>query len=158
MAIGTYKDWFLELGGWRLGVEYSRVHVEQEPYLDRYILYIGRLTLRLHKFYRGDDDRAPHDHPWTFWTFPLTSYWERVWAPDNGRYLGRFVVKAWRFHKRPSAYRHIVEGRADRSTKPFWTFVVTGGPNRRWGFWPEPNKHVYWREWDLAGSQIKQRD
>lgn len=147
--LGDYHYWGLKLfnGHFRLGVEFSRVQVDGVPYLDRYIAYIGGPTLRLHKFYRGDDDRAPHTHPWRFWTFPLADYWERVWASDNGRYLGRFVVKAWRFHSRPANYRHVVEGRADRKTGPFWTFVTTGSRKHEWGFYPEPNKFVPWREW-----------
>lgn len=39
-------------------------------------LWIGRL--RLHIFHRGDQDPDYHDHPWGFWTFPLTSYVEEV--------------------------------------------------------------------------------
>ena len=34
-------------------------------------VWFGRL--RVHVFYRGDADADPHDHPWDFWTFPLTS-------------------------------------------------------------------------------------
>jgi hypothetical protein len=44
------------------------------PYMTR--ATIGRL--RLHIFWRGDADPDPHDHPWGFWTFPLTSYVEEV--------------------------------------------------------------------------------
>ena len=43
-------------------------------YMTRY--WIGRL--RLHIFHRGDQDPDHHDHPWPFWTFPLTSYVEEV--------------------------------------------------------------------------------
>jgi hypothetical protein len=148
--MGTYKFLGFDLFKKRFGLEFSRVHAEGKPYLDRYIAYVGFGTLRLHKFYRGDDDRAPHDHPWTFWTMPLTDYWERVWDEDNGRYIGRQVVKAWRLHKRPAKYRHIVEGRADRKVGPFWTFVVTTDRLRSWGFWPAPHKFIYWRDWDAV--------
>jgi hypothetical protein len=126
--LGTYKAWFWEVTKRvRFGVEYSRVHVGDEPYLDRYILYIGGPTLRLHKFYRGDDDRAPHDHPWTFWTFPFRTYWEKVCREDGSWYWNR--VRAWTFNRRPATYRHIVVNAGPgpyMSTGPFWTFVVTG--------------------------------
>lgn len=46
----------------------------QTPYMTR--IWIGRL--RLHIFYRGDLDPDCHDHPWDFWTFPLTPYVEEV--------------------------------------------------------------------------------
>jgi hypothetical protein len=39
-------------------------------------LWIGRL--RLHIFHRGDTDPDMHDHPWGFWTFPLTAYLEEA--------------------------------------------------------------------------------
>jgi len=81
-----YKPWFITLFGRRIGFEYSRVGLGETPYLDRYILYILGPTLRLHKFWRGDDDRAPHDHPWVFWTFPLRSYVETVEYCCEGEY------------------------------------------------------------------------
>lgn len=136
-----------DVGSARFGVEVSPIYIDDQLYMKRWILYIGGATLRLHRFYRGDDDRAPHTHPWAFWTFPLTDYWEHVWDSDNGRYIGRSVVKAWKLHARPANYRHIVEGRADRKTGPFWTFCVTGRYQGSWGFYPTPDKFVPWREW-----------
>lgn len=90
-------------------------------YMTRY--WIGRL--RLHIFSRGDQDRDPHDHPWDFWTFPLTSYVEEViqadfannvrshrsnWISHTGPY--RRVVRAFRLHYRPATHTHRVLGRA----------------------------------------------
>lgn len=145
---------FFTLRGWRWGFEYSRVGLGDTPYLDRYIMYAFGCTLRLHKFWRGDDDRAPHDHPWTFWTFPFRSYVETVeLLPDpterSHGIVARFtnVVRAFRLHKRQATYRHIVKGRADGSAKPFWTIVVTGPVVNRWGFWTTPYDFVPWREW-----------
>lgn len=42
---------------------------------------LGRL--RLHIFHRGDQDPDCHDHPWDFWTFPLTPYVEEVAEPTG---------------------------------------------------------------------------
>jgi hypothetical protein len=151
-----YKPWFVTLFKRRFGFEYSRVGLGETPYLDRYIAYIGGPTLRLHKFWRGDDDRAPHDHPWRFWTFPLTSYVEMVeqWDGDEdyGEWLPgwkRFdrVVRAFRIHYRPAKYRHVVLGQLRKLNKPFWTFVVTCSVENGWGFWPTPTTFVPWREW-----------
>lgn len=58
-----------------------------EPYLTR----IWFWRLRLHIFHRGDADQDLHDHPWDFWTFPLTPYVEevaikkvrRIWVADQ---------------------------------------------------------------------------
>lgn len=104
------------------------------PYMTRY--WIGRL--RLHIFHRGDNDADPHDHPWNFWTFPLTSYVEEVTEPafscgicsspvpvthrEYGDYCMRHgeavtydtrrqVVRAFRLHYRPATHTHRVLGR-----------------------------------------------
>jgi hypothetical protein len=157
-GFAAYKPFFVTVRGRRFGFEYSRVGLSERgkrevPYLDRYIMYLGGLCVRLHKFWRGDDDRAPHDHPWNFWTFPLASYKEiterDIWWGGHDLEWRREVnvVKAFRLHKRPAKYRHIVIGRADDSTKPFWTFVITGKVVNKWGFWPEPWRFVPWRDW-----------
>ncbi|MDX8513563.1 hypothetical protein [Mesorhizobium captivum] len=92
------------------------------PYLTR--IWIGRL--RLHIFHRGDADPDCHDHPWDFWTFPLTSYVEEVAlpardtyaaddpAPPQRYYLARRLVPAFRWSYRPADYTHRVLGRYDR--------------------------------------------
>jgi hypothetical protein len=163
---------YVTILGRRIGFEYSRVWFQARPYLDRYICYLGGPTLRFHKFWRGDDDRAPHDHPWWFITFPFKSYVEKYWEPKpistlDGRIVELWtekvrIVKSWRFHYRPALFRHIVLGRAAKMTKelrerwpggtafgstPFWTFVISGPRKRSWGFWPRPNKFVNWKEW-----------
>lgn len=137
--------WFI--GNYSLGLERTTVRIKGEPYLGRWILYVRGYTLRLHKFFRGDDARAPHDHPWAFWTLPLCrGYYESV--PDNFK-GGQFVkwVSGWRWHYRPSSYQHIVLD----PDGPFWTVVVTGRKDRSWGFWPGvtgARKFVPWRQWE----------
>lgn len=74
-------------------------------------LWVGRV--RLHIFYRGDDDRDPHDHPWPFWTLPTTSYVEEVYEPIEGtdQFAMRLqVVPAWRWNYRPAEHMHRVIG------------------------------------------------
>lgn len=136
------RYWHFDVGDWRFGVEKSRVGFGDTPYLDRYIVYAGKLTFRMHKFWRGDDDRAPHDHPWTFVTFPLSSY-EEIYV-DNGVLMHRWVP-ALRFNYRSLDFKHIVIGRKDR--RPFWTFVITGPKRKSWGFWPSDKEYVPWRLW-----------
>jgi len=138
----------------RIGVEQSTIVHHGRPYLARWIAYLAG-TIRLHRFLRGDDDRAPHDHPWWFITFPFTSYVEKYWARVEEERGGVHwttctrIVKAWRFHFRPAEFRHYVIGRADGKDKPFWTLCITGysSSKRKWGFWPDPTKFVYWRDW-----------
>ncbi|RWJ00168.1 hypothetical protein [Mesorhizobium sp.] len=96
----------------------------ETPFLTR--IRIGRL--RIHIFHRGDADPDPHDHPWDFWTFPLTPYVEEVvtkrlepvdqfdaWSPRSRTVLllERAVVPAWRWSYRPAEYTHRVLGRYD---------------------------------------------
>lgn len=98
------------------------------PYMTR--LWIGRL--RLHIFHRGDNDPDPHDHPFHFWTFPLTSYVEEVTidegeveegytesglrrfdVPDGEHSYDTFlrIVPAFRWSYRPAEHTHRVLGR-----------------------------------------------
>lgn len=150
--------------GSRFGVERSTIYIASERYMTRYMLYLGMIGLRVHKFYRGDDDSAPHTHPWPFITFPFTSYVEALF--DKGKYTGARVVKRFRFHYRPHDHEHIVLGPKRftiryagteifqtapdlvKDFKPFWTFVITGRKSPEgWGFYPEPGKFVYWRDY-----------
>jgi hypothetical protein len=131
-----------DIGRLRFGVQHDIVAVADDKYLERWILWLG-VTIRIHKFYRGDQDRALHDHPWPFITFPLHTYAEHYW---DGEKVAHRPVKRFRFHYRPATHRHIVR----KLTKgPTWTIVFTGWKVNEWGFWPENDKFVHWREWDL---------
>ena len=90
------------------------------PYMTR--VWIDRL--RLHIFHRGDNDPDPHDHPFYFWTFPLTSYVEEVTirreeefeldgqkGVSGGCEKVLRVVPAWRWSYRPAEHTHRVLGR-----------------------------------------------
>lgn len=91
------------------------------PYMTR--IWIGRL--RLHVFHRGDADPDCHDHPWDFWTLPLTPYVEEVAEPGLARNVQNTrlaavgdapimtvrVVRAFRLHFRPAEHCHRVLGR-----------------------------------------------
>lgn len=150
MAHRRPSDW--HLGDLEWGLERSTVCIEGEPYLRRWILYLAGYTLRLHKFYRGDDDRAPHDHPWWFVTIPLRGYYESV--VRGSVQMVQWVRPFWP-HFRPAKYRHIVLGTTFyRHPKPRWvtwrpvyTIVITGRKQRSWGFWPGNETFVHWRQW-----------
>ncbi len=86
------------------------------PYQTR--ITIGRL--RLHIFHRGDADPDCHNHPWDFWTFPLTSYVEEVAyctsgsLPEETYLLRREVVPAFMWSYRRAQHTHRVLGRFAR--------------------------------------------
>lgn len=155
-----WKEWFVTILGRRFGLEMSQVGINGSVYLDRWIIYAGFGTLRLHRFWRGDDDRASHTHPWWFVTFPFTSYWEAVYK--EGILQAVREVKRFRFHFRPAHFEHIVLGRQlkrvegavfvaepdmETDSRPFWTFCISGHRTNAWGFYPKPHKFVPWRDW-----------
>lgn len=140
MFIGITLHFGSRQHGCKIGFEHSLISHNGAPYLERWIIHCGG-TLRLHKFYQGDDDRALHDHPWWFATFPFASYRELVDDGDGPRVNG---VRRFRFHYRPAAYRHRVLPFLEHS---IWTLVVTGSLSRMWGFWPTPDTFVPFREW-----------
>lgn len=155
----TLEGWRagFDIGKRKFGLEASTVvgKVTRLRYLGRWFAYLGIGTVRLHKFYRGDNDRASHTHPWAFWTMPLTSYVEDRF--DKGRYLGRFTVKAFRWHYRPTTFEHIVVGRetdcdcrdcgnATVNSKPFYTVVIGGNKSNEWGFYPSPGVFIHHKD------------
>jgi len=157
-------------------VNFNRIYgadaEHRTPYMTR--CWIGRL--RLHIFHRGDADPDPHDHPWDFWTFPLTSYVEEVvgWHPDR-RFVFRQVVKAFQLHYRPAEHTHRVLGRVGKSdtlglkyapelharmslVRPgkIITIVWRGRNERRWGFLKHRDGTwcwVHWREYVFGGGK-----
>ena len=121
-----------------------------ELYMDRKMLWLGGPTLRLHTFYMGDDDGAPHDHPWWFITFPFRSYLETVqiprpdhWPPKKPPFILRTQkVRAFLPHFRPAGHRHFVH----EPEQKFSTLVVTGRVLNDWSFYPN-GKRIRHREW-----------
>jgi hypothetical protein len=153
--------------GWsayrKFGFERTTVYGgEDTPYLTRNILYLFGCTIRLHKFWRGDnDDFGPHNHPWWFITIPLRSYLEEVY--ERGVRKDFALVKRFRPHFRPAGYEHIVRyGVTElgclirQDLRPFYTIVISGGRAAKWGFWPEPGKFVYWRDLLTPTGERKQ--
>lgn len=149
------------------------------PYLTQ--ICLGRL--RLHIFHRGDADPDAHDHPWDFWTFPLTAYVEEVairslddrpydpWEPHRASYrLVRQVVPAFRWSFRPAEHTHRVLGRYDGGAfvigalpgppqvRPgkIVTLVWRGSNRRRWGFLKHRDGHwcwMHWKEYAFGGGK-----
>jgi len=128
------QNYFVTFFGLRWGFQYSPiVHERLGPYMTRWILYLGPICLRLHKFYRGDHDRASHTHPGWFITIPFRSYDEKIYY--FGEYLYTRRVDAGWPHFRKRDFEHIVTGRSDGKKTPFWTFVIAGVWNDLWGFY-----------------------
>lgn len=122
-----------------------------DPYLVRLTIFdLGFITLRLHVILRSDDDRALHDHPWSFWTFILCGgYWEHQPANDPDEPF-TVSMRVWRsplsLLYRPTTHLHRIELKND---KPAVTLVVTGRKIRDWGF----ACHDGWRNWRLFDAR-----
>lgn len=152
---------FVTVFGRRFGFQYSPiVHQNHGPYLTRWILYLGFFCLRLHKFYRGDHDRASHNHPWWFITFPLADYLEILYR--HGKPFESRVVERFKFHYRPAAFEHVVKYKVKRieyencfpiwvrSIESFWTIVIAGGKSQNWGFYKPDGTFIPYREYEDA--------
>lgn len=151
-------------------IGFDRIYGANDAYAPPYMtrIWVGRL--RLHIFHRGDADPDCHDHPWDFWTFPLTSYVEEVvtlglddrpYDPYEPRaFTGKLqhqVVRAFRLHFRPAEHTHRVigrfRGRQDGSSEPvagagnIVTIVWQGSKRRRWGFLRNRDGQWCWTPW-----------
>jgi hypothetical protein len=131
------------------------VNCDRDAYLFRwYVFKTKRITLFIHKFIRSDEDRALHDHPWSFLVIPIwQGYIEHSDLPC-GCFMCRnhptmppyrMTVKrrVWpilgsRF--RHGTYRHRVELIED---KPAWSLFFHFTEFRDWGF-HMPDGFVQW--------------
>lgn len=153
------------------------------PYMTRVVL--GRL--RLHIFHRGDADPDPHDHPWGFWTFPLTPYAEEVtviakaerdyadvpnavlfaldFESDDAevRVVWQQIVPAWRLSHRPATHTHRVISRVRDTNKPIWDpdgfYEDPKVSPQRWEYAPGPIITIVWTDGtDRPWGFLKTRD
>ena len=107
------------------------------PLLTRYYL-IGsrRWAVYLHHLHTSDEDRALHDHPWSFVTWLVGGgYYEHTPA---GRCWHRRFSVLWR----PAEFRHRLE-----LPRPTWTLVLRFRRRREWGFWL-PSGWMPWNAYD----------
>lgn len=166
------RAWKLLLAAWRAFYVYSEIWIAGVLYMRRWRLMPAWLPgVRLHNILVGDDDRALHDHPFSFVTIILRGgYWEhlvdgsRTWhGPGSILFrqaevfhrieLGRDYIASVDF-----AFDDIAFIEGDR---PAWTLVFRGPYRRQWGFltkdgWVHNNKFVSKREGkhsDQGGQQ-----
>lgn len=147
----------------------------KEIYLRRWFLYPRNKEFKkmeprlyLHKFYHGDDDPHPHDHPWKFTSLILTKgYWEETpmeqpldtealstreiryrTSEETGEKFRQVFYPVGTLLHRPAAWKHRVILDLDKNGKPkqAWTIVLTGVKERSWGFWIE-KKMCPWRNY-----------
>lgn len=133
---------------------------EDDPYLLRWFVLPRNhfVNVYLHKFMRSDDDRALHDHPWSFLSWII-----------KGEYIEHAVNtttlrKRWSIAYRPAKYAHRVQllrgaaiarertrVRPMRLEQPVWTLIVTGPKMRSWGFHC-PSGWQHWKRFDMRNG------
>jgi hypothetical protein len=104
--------------------------------LIRHVLFkSGPLSVYLHEFNRGDNDRCLHDHPWHFLVVILAGGYSETMA-DGKTYWRRPGSILWR----PARTAHRVDLPAGRRA---WSLVIVGRKRRDWGFFTPSG----WRKW-----------
>ena len=124
------------------GLRHDRiVHDDGSPYLDRYhVVEAPTGQVRLHHWRTGDDQRAPHDHPWASTTLVL-----------EGRLVEHTAAGATALGPGDTRTRTPREAhRIELVTPDAWTLFVTGPIVRRWGFHTAAG-WVHWTQWPHAG-------
>lgn len=151
------KYWFsFRAFGRRISCSTIYGHTEHNPppYMTRIIVEReDGSSRRLHVIQKADGERCLHDHPWAFRTFLLWgSYVEEFeeeygWGPyTNVRRMKR-RVGPWRFHDRPSEFKHRIT-----DIRGGWvvTLVRTGPKDKEWGFYTNEGK-IHWLTFIKAG-------
>lgn len=123
---------------------------DDEPYLERLIVFrCDWFSVLLHKFVGGDDE-CMHDHPWSFVSILLKggyTEWTPLFADDECRELlsnftalnvnpetaeiGRWYGPGSILY-RPAAWTHRVDILQQKSVI---SLVIHGPKVRSWGFW-----------------------
>lgn len=112
----------------------------------RYYIFESKLlSIYVHCFHTSDEDRALHDHPWSFVTFLFhRGYWE--WLPiDHVGGTERHWRRRFSILYRPATWAHAVE----LETPNTWTLVFRFKHVRDWGFWPRG----VWQQWQAYGKE-----
>lgn len=99
----------------------------------------GGTGVYIHRFHRGDDDLALHNHPWK-WAVSIVlagGYREELRTADD-RVVTRVV--------RPgdvNVIRHETFHRVDLIENDAWTLFIAGPKVASWGFW-DRNTRIFW--------------
>lgn len=137
------------------------VNCAHEPYLHRwFIIRTKYFGFFVHKFVRSDEDRALHDHPWSFIVLPIwRGYIEHSdrEEPCNAGAISlaparlpvrRRVLPILGLRFRDTTYRHRVELLTDKNGQPkaAWSLFFRFEKVRTWGFWG-PDGFIDWNKW-----------
>lgn len=113
----------------------------ENPYLLRWFIIPRNrfLNIYLHNFWKSDDDRALHDHPWINVSIPLKGIFSEVLSDGsiNIRKPGKFYLRS-----ATEPHRLLL---ADNMLSKVWSLFITGPYQRTWGFHC-PKGWVHWKD------------
>jgi hypothetical protein len=121
-----------------------------EPYLLRWFLIPRNpiFNIYLHEFWRDDDDRALHDHPWLF----NASWLLRGAYIEHTIKAGGLVVKtlrqagAFKLRVGPAPHRLELTTNSVGDKMKCWTLFITGPRVRSWGFYCMERGWIHWKQ------------
>lgn len=116
-----------------------------EVHFQRYRLFQSRLfAIYLHYIAKSDEDKHPHNHPWSFTSIILKGgYIEKVWQnglfqklqEDEGFFVNKYIRTLF---KDFAATRYARDYHQIELLSPTWTLVFTGSRiNDNWGYLTE---------------------
>lgn len=113
-----------------------RLRIVQTPWFGIY----------LHDIHEDDGDRAPHNHPWSFFSLVLRGgYVERVYDDPAGR------PNHWReqMHNRLSLHKmgRVAAHRITYASPGLKTLILCGPRKESWGFFVD-GEYVDWTEYE----------
>lgn len=113
------------------GFRHEFIGNEECPYMERWLLQLGKFSIRLHHWTASDDDRYLHDHPWWFLTFVLKGGYTDIYNDNLSALNKTDKLNRWSYRYRPALHRHTVQ----IDPGGCWTLLITGPRIRDWGFW-----------------------
>lgn len=127
-------NWFTRLFRWLFLVK-EIVAKNGDIHFRRYRLFACPwLRIYLHKILISDYDAHFHDHPWHFESRILSGSYREDWTthPDH-------TVNRTRWYEAGDTIRHDAQDshRLTLSSPEVWTFVITWGKPRYWGYQTE---------------------
>lgn len=123
---------------------------DDEIYLDRLrLVQTPWFGVYLHHIYKPDEDRAVHDHPWAFGSLVLRGGYREMFINDPHCDMPPEYRKwsRWSWHRMTTRSAHQITSVLPKTV----TLVIVGRKVRDWGFWPEPDVFVPWREYLAKG-------
>jgi hypothetical protein len=100
------------------------------PYFRLWAIITKKGSIRLHNWLGDDDHRHPHNHPYSFYTFILWGGYDDYSYDEFGTIKNIEKMKAGMIRYRPANHMHQVLNVLPNT----WTFLITGVPLFRWGF------------------------